>query len=157
MRLFHGSLQIIDSPRILLPNRTLDFGSGFYTTSSFEQAERWVKRKMNEEVKVGYVSEYEWNEDADLDILSFPSANHDWVSFVLKNRTQLGFEHGHDVVRGPVANDRVYAAFALFEQGFLQEDALIRELRTYQLVDQVLFHTEKSLSSLCFIKFTTVK
>ena len=47
--------------------------------------------------------------------------------------------------------DRVYAAFALYEQGFLDKRALINELRAYKLVDQILFHTEKSLKTLKYI------
>lgn len=31
MKLYHGSLQIVNEPRILVPNRTLDYGTGFYT------------------------------------------------------------------------------------------------------------------------------
>ena len=51
-----------------------------------------------------------------------------------------------------MANDRVYAAFALYEGGVLGKQELIKELRTYQLVDQYLFHTEVALQSLTFIE-----
>ena len=40
MRLYHGSDQIVEKPRILEPNRQMDFGRGFYTTDSRKQAER---------------------------------------------------------------------------------------------------------------------
>lgn len=33
MILYHGSLDIVEHPQILEPNRPLDFGSGFYTTT----------------------------------------------------------------------------------------------------------------------------
>ena len=49
-----------------------------------------------------------------------------------------------DLVYGPVANDRVYAAFALYESELLDKEGLIKELKTYKLVDQMLFHTDKS-------------
>ena len=45
MKLYHGSLITIEKPKILKPSRALDYGSGFYTTTSFEQSERWVHRK----------------------------------------------------------------------------------------------------------------
>ena len=48
MKLYHGSLEIVEVPEIRIPNRTLDYGYGFYTTTSFEQAEAWVRRRMNE-------------------------------------------------------------------------------------------------------------
>lgn len=46
---------------------------------------------------------------------------------------------------GPVANDRVYAAFALYEGGLIDKQTLIAELKAYRLVDQYLFHTDRSL------------
>ena len=37
MILYHGSLEQVICPEIREPNRTLDYGSGFYTTTSFKQ------------------------------------------------------------------------------------------------------------------------
>lgn len=56
-----------------------------------------------------------------------------------------------DVVYGPVANDRVYLQFGLYEAGAIGLGTLIRELKTYKLVDQYLFHTEKALTALRFV------
>ena len=39
MELYHGSVEVVRNPRIIQPERTLDYGSGFYTTTSFHQAE----------------------------------------------------------------------------------------------------------------------
>lgn len=58
MILYHGSTEIVDKPEISIPSRTLDYGSGFYTTTSFKQAEDWVKRKLNTSIQVGYVNVY---------------------------------------------------------------------------------------------------
>jgi hypothetical protein len=33
----------------------------------------------------------------------------------------MSFEHNYDYVYGPVANDKVYAAFTLFESGLLNK------------------------------------
>lgn len=62
-----------------------------------------------------------------------------------------GFEHDYDIVIGPVADDKVYAQFSLFEGGIISKETLVAELKTYKLVDQYLFHTEKSLKFLEFI------
>ena len=70
----------------------------------------------------------------------------------MNNRTLRGFSHDYDIVYGPVANDRVYAAFALYEGGLLDKQNLIAELKTYKLVDQLLFHTDTALRSLTFIE-----
>lgn len=155
MKIYHGSLEIVQNPEIRKANRTLDYGSGFYTTTSFEQAEAWVKRRMDEAKLVkGYVNVYDIPEvfPATLRQLVFQSPTEEWVDFVMRNRTEKGFVHDYDIVYGPVANDRVYAAFALFEGGLLNKQDLIKELKAYKLVDQYLFHTEASLQILKFVE-----
>ncbi|MCQ2275651.1 MAG: DUF3990 domain-containing protein [Bacteroidales bacterium] len=159
MILYHGSLERIETPEIRVPNRTLDYGAGFYATTSFEQAEEWVRRRMREAfANKGYVNEYSLNTESleHLNSLSFESPTEEWLDFVMRNRTERGFTHDYDVVYGPVANDKVYAAFALYEGGLLSKQNLIAELKTYKLVDQYLFHTPKALEAISFIKAKTI-
>ena len=153
MKLYHGSLEIVSVPEIRIPNRTLDYGNGFYTTSSFDQAKKWVQNRLKEQkAQKGYVNIYNLDQKALrlLNCLTFNSPTEEWLEFVMNNRTVKGYSHSYDVVYGPVANDRVYAAFALYEGGFISKQNLITELKTYKLVDQFLFHTELSLKSLTF-------
>lgn len=160
MKIYHGSIEKVESPEIRESNRTLDYGQGFYTTTSYEQAEAWVRRRMNEKrTSRGYVCVYKLNEAAlgSLKTLIFEQPTEEWVDFVMKNRTQKGYVHEFDIVYGPVANDRVYAAFALYEGGLINKQALIAELKAYKLVDQYLFHTEKALQALTFIEAKEVE
>ena len=160
MKIYHGSIEKVEFPEIRESNRTLDYGQGFYTTTSHEQAEAWVRRRMNEKrTSRGYVCVYELNKAAleSLNRLIFEQPTEEWVDFVMKNRTQKGYVHEYDIVYGPVANDRVYAAFALYEGGLINKQALIAELKVYKLVDQYLFHTEKALQALTFIEAKEVE
>lgn len=152
MILYHGSTERVISPEIREANRTLDYGSGFYTTTSEEQATLWVKRKLGRKGGVGYVNLYQLSEACykQLNVLLFTEPTESWLDFVMANRTDKGFTHGYDIVHGPVANDRVYAAFALYEGGFLNKQELIKELKTFVLVDQLLFHSKHALSFLQF-------
>ena len=160
MKIYHGSIEKVECPEVRESNRTLDYGQGFYTTTSYEQAEAWVKRRMNEKrASCGYVCVYELDESAlqNLNTLVFEQPSDEWVDFVMKNRTQKGYVHEFDIVYGPVANDRVYAAFALYEGGLINKQALIAELKVYKLVDQYLFHTEEALQTLTFIEAKEVE
>lgn len=155
MKVYHGSIDIVNIPEIRKSNRTLDYGYGFYTTTSYEQAEAWVKRKISEhKSNKGFVNVYDFKEDnlQQLKSLIFEKPTIEWVDFVMLNRTQKDFTHDFDIVYGPVANDKVYAAFALFEGGLIDKQTLITELKTYTLVDQYLFHSDKSLQSIEFIE-----
>ena len=154
MILYHGSIDIVENPEIRIPSRTLDYDSGFYTTTSFRQAEDWVRRKLNANTLVGYVNVYEFDETLmnSLNAMLFESPTEEWVDFVMNNRTNKDFYHDFDIVYGPVANDKVYAAFALYEGGIIDKQTLISELKAYKLVDQYLFHTDKAVKTLKFIE-----
>lgn len=44
--LYHGSNVIVDKPRLIRQNRTLDFGRGFYTTTNRDQAVSFAGKVM---------------------------------------------------------------------------------------------------------------
>ena len=158
--LFHGGSDIIVAPEIREPSRTLDFGKGFYLTTSRGQAERWVRNRLTKSGDEGYVNSYTFDIEsafATLNIKVFESANDEWIEFVLANRMVDGFKHDYDIVIGPVADDRVYAQFSLFEGGLISKETLIRELKTYKLVDQYLFHTEKAIPHLKYVEHYAIR
>ena len=152
MTLYHGSLEIVETPQILQANRPLDFGTGFYTTTSLQQVRRWVKLRMEQsQASVGFINIYEYTPKRDLHTRLFRSANEAWVDFVHANRSIQDYNHDYDIVTGPVANDNVYLCFNLYESGIITKRELIRRLKTYKLVDQLLFHTERSLDTLEYV------
>lgn len=159
-KVYHGSLEEVRTPEIRLPNRSLDYGHGFYTTTSYEQARKLVERRMKDnEAAVGYVNVYELDEEKikRMRLLIFEKPTEEWVNFVMKNRTERGFTHDYDVVYGPVADDSVYTQFTLYEGGIISMPTLIQELKTYRLVDQYLFHTEESLRAIRFVESKIIK
>lgn len=158
MKLYHGSLAIVDDPKILIPNRTLDYGAGFYTTTSLKQATEWAQRRIKKPTDRGYVNIYELDNIKlqGMKVLKFDKPSDEWIDFVEKNRQDINFKHDYDIVYGPVANDRVYVQLALYEQGFISKSTLINELGAYKLVDQFLFHTERSLTALKFIQYKEI-
>jgi hypothetical protein len=159
MRLYHGGMLIVEQPHIIKRphSHTSDFGPGFYTTTDYEQAKKWVEiRRARGQTEGGGVSAFEAPDNLlqnpQLKRLIFNAADRDWLDFVMKNRNHPDFTHDNDIVAGPVANDRVYAALSLYEDTFLDIDETIRRLKTYKLVNQILFSTEKSIQELLFIE-----
>ena len=64
MQIFHGSDVEVKEPQILKTNIFLDFGIGFYTTTSYEQAENWAKRvSVRNNSKKCFISVYEFDEE----------------------------------------------------------------------------------------------
>ncbi|MDE5784031.1 MAG: DUF3990 domain-containing protein [Prevotella sp.] len=159
-KIYHGSIEVVENPEIRQSNRSLDYGSGFYTTTSFAQAKKLVDRRMKDKgVAMGHVNVYELDDKAleNMKVLLFKKPTEEWVNFVMRNRTERGFVHDYDIVYGPVADDSVYTQFTLYEGGIISMPTLIQELKTYKLVDQYLFHTEKSLTSIKFIESIKVE
>lgn len=162
MTLYHGSIDAVEKPVIMTRAfyRPLDFGTGFYTTTSFEQAARWVRNRLEQDPSQpnGFVSVYEFDEVGftasglkRLDFTSYP-VSRDWFRFIMRNRRERNPEHGFDLVTGPVANDRVYTVITAYEAGFISEQEAIKRLKPYRLADQYLFHTAASLE---FLKANT--
>lgn len=154
MIIYHGSTVLVNKPEIRTGDSFLDFGTGFYTTTSELQAERWARIKMRRERKdVGYVSIYEFDFESAREqaaIRRFAHADMEWLQFVVKNRRGETPEGAFDMHIGPVADDNVYSSIRLFETGVLNADETVKRLKTEVLQDQWTFHTEKMLS---FIRF----
>lgn len=113
-----------------------------------------MRRKFKGDVTTGWLNIYEYDSyiENTLNVLSFDIPDEQWLDFVMANRMDRTFNHDYDIVKGPVADDRVYAAFALYEARLLSKHALIEELKTYRLVNQILLHTERALDTIAFVK-----
>jgi hypothetical protein len=134
-----------------------DFGKGFYTTTSREQAEKWaqIKRDRMGDEAHAIVSVFELD-DAVLNnpayhTRHFDGATAEWLDFVVGNR-RGEVHHNFDLIMGPVANDKLYATITLYENGILDANAAIEQLNTHQLFDQLSFHTTKACKLLTFVE-----
>lgn len=158
--LFHGGSHIIEKPEIREPIRTLDFGKGFYLTTSKSQAERWVLNRLINAGDMGYVNTYEFDQESaskNLIIKIFENPSEEWVDFVIANRMIDGYRHEFDIVIGPVADDKVFTQLSLFEGGIISKETLVENLLTHRLVDQYLFHTEAALPYLKYLSHYEIK
>ncbi len=161
MIIYHGSIQLVDKPEIRTGDTFLDFGVGFYTTTSYEQAERWAHIKMRREKSVvGYVSAYEFDFEAaktETVIKRYDIADMEWLMFVVGNRKGEAPAEAADMHIGPVADDNVYQSIRFFETGVYDAEETVKRLKTEVLHDQWTFHTDKILSYCRFIKATEIR
>ncbi len=161
MIIYHGSTVPVEKPEIRKSEVFLDFGSGFYTTTSYEQAERWARIKMRRlKENVGYVSIYEFDYESakgETDIYQFADADIEWLDFVIANRRGEELSKAADMHIGPVADDNVYRSIRLFETGLLNAEETVKRLKTEVLQDQWTFRSEKMLSFLTFIESKEIR
>ena len=91
MIVYHGSDIIVDFPKILEKKRPLDFGGGFYVTTSKEQARQWAtKVAYRNAVDESCINVYEFdieNAKMSMEILNFEVADEKWLDFICSNRS----------------------------------------------------------------------
>ena len=81
--------------------------------------------------------------------MRYDGATKEWLDFVVANR-RFAPIHNYDIVLGPVANDNLYATISLYENGELNAEAAIIQLKTHVLYNQVSFHTQTAIANLRF-------
>lgn len=151
MILYHGSNIAVEKPEILLSDRKLDFGTGFYLTSSYEQAERWavltVKRRGGGDP---LITSFDFDEGKtnQLNVLQFQEATEAWLKFVSANRNIRDFTDSADIVIGPVANDRTMPVLRFYFAGIYDETEAIKRLIPQKLKDQYAFKSKAALETL---------
>ncbi len=155
MIVYHGSDVIVEKPVLLKPNRTLDFGPGFYTTTNKEQAVSFARKVMlRNDSRTKAVSMFEINirqMEEELDVLKLNAPNEDWLDFVYTNRQGIYDGKQYDVVVGPVADDAIYRVFGLYEAGLLTRKETIKRLKIQKLYDQITFCTAEAMSYLRYL------
>ena len=156
MLLYHGSNVEVALPRLIDQTRGLDFGAGFYLTTSDAQAVRFSEIVVNRRKSgTATVSVYEYDMAAAekmLAIRKFERADAKWLGFVMENRLKTYCGENYDIVIGAVADDTVMPTIQAFLGGFLNEEAALSTLMTSKLVDQVCLKTEKAMSLLRFVR-----
>ena len=151
MKLYHGSNMAVEQPKIITSDRKLDFGAGFYLTSSYAQAERWAEltaARRESGIQTITVFEFEEVNAAELNLLKFSEANTDWLKYAAKNRNNENASDDYDIVIGPVANDRTAPVIAAYFAGIYTEYEAIKRLMPQKLKDQYAFKTDRALKLL---------
>lgn len=160
MKIFHGSKEIIEFPKILPSLTSSDFGTGFYTTPEYAQAVRWMHVAARNRT-AGFISIFNFALqdalDVGLQIKTFTTPDEEFVRFVCKCHTDAYWEHGYDIVSGPLPDDRGYQDFTRFESGVFGEQELKKRLSKRDFSHQCLFHTTKALNLLKFVGFRRIR
>lgn len=174
--LYHGSYTEVSNIDMLRCNVGLDFGLGFYLTSSFEQARAFVpasirkakRRKLIPQdfrLEDGVISIFKYNSDPNIFIHHFDEADTEWLHYVACNRNDDLFRelrikyHTVDIIGGKIADDKTattlnnYVAGAYGVPGQIDTDRrTIEILEPDHLHDQFCFKTIQAIECLSFVK-----
>lgn len=174
--LYHGSYMEVTDIDLSKCKSGLDFGRGFYVTSSYEQAYRYVPSAVRKAVVIGKVPKhfdvnngrinlYKFHFDPNLLIHYFEEAEADWLHFVAANRDEELFPKliekfcTTDIIGGKVADDDTARTLNFYTQGDYgtpgtveADEFTLKKLLPNRLKDQFCFRTEEAIASLEFVR-----
>ena len=160
MIVYHGSNVEVSNPRLIVSNRALDFGMGFYTTTNPDQARDFAGKVVSRtEQGVPILNVYEIAENVAFplcDVLTFDGPNDAWLDFVCDNRDGLYLGPKHDFIYGPVANDNVYRTLNLYRSGEIDREETLKRLKIRKLYNQLVFASDKALGFIRFLRSEVV-
>lgn len=176
LTLYHGSYTEVSVIDLGKCSGGLDFGKGFYVTSSHKQAISYVpssvrKAKRREKISEsfdeadGRISVYRYHAANGLSIHYFEDADVEWLHFAACNRSKGLFPELRekyktaDIIGGKVADDVTavtlnnYVAGAYGGPGTAQADRIAIELlEPERLTDQFCFRTPDAIRTLEFLR-----
>ncbi|MCL2844995.1 MAG: DUF3990 domain-containing protein [Chitinivibrionia bacterium] len=154
MKLYHGSNQVVENPKLLAPTHPMDFGGGFYTTTNYEQAEAFARRVVKLRGYTPIVNIYEFNEANVFEnkTLKFDEPNVEWLHFVVANRKMVHKNENYELIIGPVADDDVYETIAGLENEIYDEEEALKRLKIKKLFNQYVFKTQEIMNKLIFLE-----
>ena len=159
MIVYHGSNVIVNHPDVQHSFRTLDFGKGFYVTTVREQAERWARRKADiSGADKGIVNIYQMKEELDgLVCKHFEKDLNEWIDFVCRCRDGENDYLQYDLIKGKVADDKVFRVVDMYHSGIWDKERALKEIRVYHDYDQIAFIIQKAMNQLlCYESFYEV-
>lgn len=150
MIVYHGSNVIVKNPDIEHSFRPLDFGIGFYVTTVKEQAERWARRKADIcGTDKGIVNVYQMKENlAGLICKCFDVDLNEWIDFVCRCRDEKNDYQQYDLIKGKVANDKVFRVVDMYHSGIWDKERALKEIKAYPNYDQIAFITQRAITQL---------
>lgn len=146
MIIYHGSNTIIEVPKVQVTGFNKDFGFGFYCTLLKKQAIRWAASKTPEHI----VSEYQYEINPTLSILTFETMTEEWLDFITDCRK--GIAHSYDIVEGPMADDTIWNYIEDYLAGDISREAFWILAKFKYPTHQIVFCTDRALQCLTFSK-----
>jgi hypothetical protein len=150
MILYHGTYILFEKINLEYSLDKRDFGMGFYTTTSFEQSNRWALKMGKRKRTRGIILKYQIDDFNDLSVKNYETDG-EWLDFITQNRTIGGLNHNYDIVIGPVADDTVFNVIDAYFDGDYTKDEAISRLKAWKCENQISFHSYKSVERLKFM------
>lgn len=144
MKVYHASSVTVERPDTEHSRSFLDFGPGFYVTTLEQQAIEYGQRFLRRG-REAWLNVYELSDNLEgWQVLSFDAYDESWLDFVSECRA--GRTQGDwDIVRGGIANDKVFRTLDLYFSGDIGKQDALRRLVYEKPNYQLCFRTQQAI------------
>jgi hypothetical protein len=173
-RLYHGSNQSVPDPDPFHGSNNKDFGQGFYTIPSQQDAVSWAVKIAKRRGKTPMLNSYTYRHNNRIRIHCFDNDETSlltWIDFILYNRgleRLIGYPYRNpfreDIIAGPIADfaiARIFEQFTLNQEEYFESAEfhkrpnkyklrLIEDLNIDRLDEQVCFKNLAAIKCLLF-------
>jgi len=168
LTLYHGSVNIIETPVFGTGKPFNDYGLGFYCTENIELAKEWA---CSAEID-GYANQYEFDMDG-LSVLSLTGGEYTilhWLAILLENRkfrtgapvaasakqylldNFLTEYRKYDVIKGYRADDSYFSFASAFLNNTISLSKLERAMHLGKLGEQVVAVSKEAFERFSFVR-----
>lgn len=164
--LYHGSQEIIETPRFGLGKKNNDFGQGFYCTESEELAKEWATSAGRDGYANRYLVDAEYLRILNLNSPEYTVLN--WIAVLIEHRlftpsTPVESQarnylirnfsvnvNAYDIVTGYRADDSYYDFAAAFLSNTISIEQLASAMRLGKLGEQIVIKSKAAFASICY-------
>ena len=140
IKVYHGSTDIIISPRSDVGRDNLDFGKGFYITDIRFQAVEWAVKMAARRNLVPLLNVYDLDRDsilANYRCKVFNAYDEEWLDFIVASRLGERPWLEYDYIEGGVADDRVVDTINLYMADLMTKDKALERLSEHRPNNQM--------------------
>lgn len=161
MILYHGTNTDIAKIDLSLCAPYKDFGTGFYTTTLFDQAKAMAVRKSKlfggKPCVISYEAPDNLLELKAVKIKAFYGTSKEWAVFIINNRNrdftdisspECNLDNKYEIVFGPVANDTLTTLIRQYQRGYIDSEILLKEMQYAAPNNQYSFHSANAVALL---------
>jgi len=146
MIVFHTSTIEVPKPDVVHSRDYLDFGKGFYVTAVKSQAINYAQRFILRG-KDAFLNVYKLDDDfRNFSTKEFYHYDSEWLDFVLLCRKGMD-ETSFDMVKGGVADDKIFRTVDLYFAGEISKDEALRRLRFENPNNQICLRTQRVIDT----------
>lgn len=164
--LYHGSHEIIETPRFGLGKKNNDFGQGFYCTESEELAKEWATSAGRDGYANRYLVDAEYLRILNLNSPEYTVLN--WIAVLIEHRlftpsTPVESQarnylirnfsvnvNAYDIVTGYRADDSYYDFAAAFLSNTISIEQLASAMRLGKLGEQIVIKSKAAFASIWY-------